>query len=509
MSEEVELFRKSRSLPSPTLRELAAMLFRHSRLLAASFLAVFAVILVYGFLVTPRYEAHLKVLLRRGRTDPVVSPQPASGADFARDEITEEELNSEVELLRDEDLLRQVVEDAGLVPGEKTDARRRVRVASAVRDLAHGLSVEPLRKSNLIQVNYRSRDPEEAARMLSLLSAVYLRKHTELQRPSGELRFFEQQTEESGRRLHESEQQLVKFTRANGVASAALERDIALQKLGDAEAEYRQILQERAEASEKITALRQQIATLPPRSITQVRSADNPQLLEKLKTHLLELRFKRTELLTRFEPSYRLVQEVEREIADTRQSIVAEALTPVKDETTDRNPQYEWARMELEKAQVQWEGLQARGAAASSQILSLRSLAQQRQADSVSQLGLARATRAEEDSYFLYLRKREEARIGDALDANRILNVAIVQPPVAPALPVRSALFYFLLAFGVSSVFGVGVVLMAEYFDPTLRTPDEAKALLELPVLAWLPEAENRPANTTTTRLGWRKVVRE
>ncbi len=420
MPEEVALFRKSRSLPSPTLRELAAMLFRHSRLLGLSFFLVFLAILQYALLVAPRYEAHLKVLLRRGRTDPVVSPQSASGADFARNEITEEELNSEVELLRDEDLLKEVVENAGLIPRGTSDADRGVRVAHAVRDLARVLSVEPLRKSNLIQVNYRSRDPEGAARVLSSLSAVYLRKHTELQRPSGELRFFERQTEESGRRLHESEQQLVKFTRANGVASGALERDIALQKLGDAEAEYRQIVQERAEAREKITALRQQIASLPPRSITQVRSADNPQLLEKFKTHLLELQLKRTELLTRFEPSYRLVKEVEREIAETRQSIVAEGLTPVKDETTDRNPQYEWARMELGKAQVQWEGLQARGGAASSQIRSLRSLAKQRQADSVSQLGLARATRAEEDSYFLYLRKREEARIGDALDANRI-----------------------------------------------------------------------------------------
>ena len=226
-------------------------------------------------------------------------------------------------------------------------------------------------------------------------------------------------------------------------------------------------------------------------------------MLEKFKTHLLELQLKRTELLTRFEPAYRLVQEVEHQIAETRQSIVAEALSPVKDETTDRNPQYEWARMELEKSQVQWESLQARGAAASSQIGSLRILAQQRQSDAVEQQSLVRAARAEEDSYFLYLRKREEARIGDALDERGILNVAVVQPPVAPALPARSALFYFLLAFGVSSAFSVGVAFTAEYFDPTLRTPDEARNLLELPVLAWLPEPDSGPAISA----GWQKAV--
>src|SRR5260370_41876366 len=43
----------------------------------------------------------------------MVSSQPPSAMDFARPDITEEELNSEVELLRDEDLLKEVVEMAG------------------------------------------------------------------------------------------------------------------------------------------------------------------------------------------------------------------------------------------------------------------------------------------------------------------------------------------------------------------------------------------------------------
>ncbi len=91
-----------------------------------------------------------------------------------------------------------------------------------------------------------------------------------------------------------------------------------------------------------------------------------------MKTHLLELQLKRTELLTRFEPSYRLVQEVEQEIAETRASIAAEALTPVRDETTDKDPNYEWARMELEKAQVQADGLRARQSDAAAQVTALR-----------------------------------------------------------------------------------------------------------------------------------------
>ena len=481
-----ELNGNSRTTLSLTPRDLAATLFRRPRLVATSFGAVLVATMLF-VVFSARYESHFKVLLRRSRFDPIVSSQPASAMDFTRPDITEEELNSEVDLLRDEDLLKQVVEMAGLVPTNTRDLERPAEIERAVRKLARRLDVEALKKSNLIQVSYKDTNPERAARILSALSTLYVRRHTNLQRPPGEIQFFDQQTAEYEKRLHQSEGELVRFTRARGVVSAALERDIALQKLGEAGAAYRQIDQDRVETERRILSLREQLKSFPSRSVTLKRWADNPQVLEKMKTHLLELRLKRTELLTRFAPSYRLVQEVEQEIAETGASIAAEALTPVRDETTDKDPNYEWARMEMEKAQVQWDGLRARQSAASTQVASLRTLAQQMQSDSVDQQDLMRTAKAEEDDYLLYRRKREEARIGDALDERRILNVAIVEPPVAPALPAHSVLLYSLLGFGVAVAFSVGTAFTTEYFDPTIRTPDEAYGLLEVPVLAWLP----------------------
>ncbi len=93
--------------------------------------------------------------------------------------------------------------------------------------------------------------------------------------------------------------------------------------------------------------------------------------------------------------------------------------TPLRDETSDKDPNYEWARMELEKAEVRRDGLRAREADAVAQVSSLHALAQHMQASSVDQQDLLRTAKADEDAYLLYLRKREEARIGDALDRQR------------------------------------------------------------------------------------------
>jgi uncharacterized protein involved in exopolysaccharide biosynthesis len=489
-----------------TLRDLAATLFQRPRLVAASFgLVVLATMLFVVF--SARYESHFKVLLRRSRFDPVVSSEPPSAMDFTRADITEEELNSEVELLRDKDLLKEVVKVAGVVPADTPDSDRPAKLEQAVRKVAQRLDVEAVKKSDLIQVSYKDTSPERAARILSALSTIYVRRHTDLQRPPGEIQFFDQQTAEYEKRLHQSEAELVRFTRARGVASAALERDIALQKLGEADAGYRQIDQDRVETEHRIASLREQIKSFPSRSVTLKRWADNPEVLEKMKTHLLELQLKRTELLTRFEPSYRLVQEVEQEIAETRASIAAEALTPVRDETTDKDPNYEWARMEMEKAQVQRDGLQARQSDASAQVASLHTLAEQMQSASVDQQDLMRTAKAEESNYLLYLHKREEARIGDALDERRILNVAIVEPPVAAALPAHSIFLYLLLAFGLAMGFSVGTAFTTEYFDPTIRTPDEAHGLLEVPVLAWLPAPKSAVLHSFDSRLDRRNAV--
>jgi glycosyltransferase involved in cell wall biosynthesis len=95
--------------PSPTLRDVLVVVFRQRRVASGAFLSVLAVAVAYALLATS-YQAHMKILLRHGRVDPVVTPEQQSLVDLHRSDITEEELNSEIELLRDDTLLRKVVE---------------------------------------------------------------------------------------------------------------------------------------------------------------------------------------------------------------------------------------------------------------------------------------------------------------------------------------------------------------------------------------------------------------
>jgi len=467
------------------------VLFRRRRVFVWTAGFVLAAAVLYALFGT-KYEATMKVLVRRGRADAPVSAAENAPVDLTRMEITEEELNSEVELLRDDEVLRQVVDTTGvgthnwlrfLHPGEG----HAERVERAARQLAKKLKVEPMKKTNLIAISYAADDPQAAAKVLQSVANAYLEKHTAVHRPTGELHFFTQQTDDSRQQLQQAQQHLLDFTTAHGVIEAAQQRDLALQKLSEIDASYRQTRIDLVETQERVWELESQLAKLPERTTTQVRIADNPQLLQSLKSNLLDLELKRTQLLTKFEPTHRLVQEVEQQIAETQAMIAAENAAPLRDETSDKNSHYEWAKSSLEQAQVQLKGLQAREAATVKQEAAYRQVATQLGEDAIAQDDLVSREKAALDNYLLYVKKQEEARMDDALDERRIVNVTVAEHPVAPALPMWSAWTVLAIGFVAAGAAGTGAAFAVDHLDPSFRTPDDVLLYLNSPVLASLP----------------------
>jgi len=490
MAEELTIIRKPVPAISPTMRDLLAVLFRQRRLALFSFMATFLAVLGYGMLA-PSYQAHMNVLVRRGRVDPLVTPAPTPSPMFQRDEITDEELNSQVELLRDDEILRTVVQataPAGSPWYERyLGGSEEVRLARSVRRMARRLTVVPIRKTNIIQVDYSSSDPAQAAAVLHSLAHAYLERQQRVRRPSGEYEFFDQQVTQSRRGLLDAEFRLMDFSSDQGVVSAAQERDMALQKLSDAEANDRQTQVTIVEIRRRIRDLESKLRSLPERTLTVIRNSDNPQLTEKMKSKLLELQLKRTELLTKFQPSYRLVQQIDQQIAETKASILGEEHSPLRDETTNQEPNHEWAKSELIKAQVELGTLEAHGQAVRIQVTGYREVAQRLGGNALRQGELLAELKVAEEKYLLYVNKREEARIENALDQGGILNVTIAEEPRVPALPARAGWVFGLIGVMLGSTLSTGLAFTADYLNPGFRTPDEVVDYLGVPVLASLP----------------------
>jgi uncharacterized protein involved in exopolysaccharide biosynthesis len=489
----------------PTLRDIATPLFRHPRLVAWTF-AGLLLATALGTILFPKtnYEAQMKILVKRERVDAAVSP----GRDAVMSNsggVTEEEINSEVELLKSRDLLEKVVVSCDLqdslsrhfwtwlLPASAADKSgtaedNEKKISQAVVALEEKLQVEPLKKTNLIQVTFDSPDPQLAARVLRTLSNLYLEKTVAVHRPPGAFEFFQAESQHYDQELQAAQSQLAKFDLEKGVADPQLEKQIALQKLSEFEATYNATQVAIKEAEKRTRVVEDQLASTPAQTVSQVRSLPNAYLMQQLKSTLLELELKRTALLGTFKPDYRPVQEVQKQIEETKETIAKAEKSPDREETTDRNPSYEWLQAELTKSNAELASLQARAAETQGVIRKYRERLAEIDVNGAAQDNLVREVKEAEGNDLLYKQKREEARIGDALDRQRIVNVAIAEAATVPALPARphwalTLLFGTLLACLASP----GVAFVVDYFDPSLRTPDELRDVLQIPVLAALP----------------------
>lgn len=473
--------------PLPTRRDLVAVLFRQRRVILGMFaLAILAVLASGAWL--PKYQSHMKILVRRQRSDAIVSPSATEPQQYD-DQVSESDLNTEAELLNSEDLLRTVAMETNLAGNLNglSDRAKEKKIARATGQLAKDLTVDPVHKANVISVYYKTRDPQKAVQVLDALKDEFLKKHKETRHSTEESAFFGQAADQYKKDLEATQQKLADFTRKTGVVSAEVERDGALRQANEFDTAASQADTAAKEAQHRVDGLEQQLKDTPQRIQTVVRTSANAQLFQQLKSTLLSLELKRTELLTKYEPTYRLVQEVDKQIADTKSSIAAEEAKPDRDVTMDQNPTYLTLKTELARAHADLDGLQARALAARAEAKSYQAKAQQLDQEQRDQEGYIRDAKTQEANYLLYERKGEEAKISEALDQHGILNVAVAEQPLVPVFPTRSRLNFGILMLVMAGTFSLTAGFVADFMDQSFRTPEEVSNYLGTPVLAALP----------------------
>src|SRR5262249_50886957 len=162
----------------------------HQSALLVCFTAMVVASVLYCLLFFPKYESETKILLTRDRLDPILTPAQQAPT-LVRESITEEDVNSEVEILLSADVLRKVVTDCSLdqhdaslfsrisrfVHTRPTDPGTRIEAATGA--LKKLLVVDSVKKANVIQVAYRAPDPQLATKVLQSLNAAYLVRHLE------------------------------------------------------------------------------------------------------------------------------------------------------------------------------------------------------------------------------------------------------------------------------------------------------------------------------------------
>jgi|SRR5450631_597941 len=407
---------------------LLAIARRRRWLMMTVFLFVFVASMLVSLLLPPRFSSSMKILIRTAPSDLVAAPERADNSTLGR--VSEAEVNSEVELLTSYGLIRSVVVQCRLDKAEflfRPDDE--AAIEHAVRRLSKSLQVTPIRRANIIEVEYTGKSPALAASVLRALSEGYLEAHLRAQSTPGSYSFFSGQAMHYLEELQQAEDQLAVFTRRENAPNLEQQRTLLTQSLADQRYALQQTEATRAQLQQEVSQGEMTAKRIDQRLITQRRSIPNQYSVDHLTTLLAELNNRRAMQISKFRDDDEFIKETDAEIAQTKHALEMANSALVYEEATDVNPVLENVQSGLETRRVELAGLRAKEGALRQQI-SENTIRLNHLTDMAGQFNaLSIAVQRVRENYTEYAKRREEARVSELLDQNKITNVVVTQPP--------------------------------------------------------------------------------
>ena len=466
---------------SEALRGLWAALVRRRREFLAAFVTVALVVQLAAFLWPGTYVARAAVLIQKNRTGSSFGPETERQPTVVSADVSEEEVRSEIAVLTSREVLEKTLKSTGLdtakpslfirllfgpswlydsfyawwheVPGP-TQADR------ALRGLESGISVEPLKDSNVLVVSYESGDPRLSSIVLGQLLEHYLAHHVEVHRQGDVEPFFEAQVRTLQEELKGHEDALQTLKRAAGVSDLDAER-AAQSRLDAALREESWALQRTlAEFDQRIADYERTLRGGGGRLEGQ-RLAGNDFVMQDVKQEALGLELERVRLLERYRADSPLLAENQKKLDAARAAIRSE--TEGGGRGGGGSAALIAVQQDLARARAERAGAHERLAKLESQLVTSSERMRALDENLLEAKRIERLIQTTEAKYLQFLRRGVEARIDLALDQGQFTNASIVQAAAAEAKPIRpKKLISLAIALGGGLLAGLGAVVFFE-----------------------------------------------
>ena len=497
-------------------RDWMDIAWRRRRIAMIAGLMVFGVVAVGTLVWPPLYSSNCQVLVQDNRAQLLVSPDlqgstPQNSA-AVNNPVQEQDLNSERELITSLYLVRLALE--GLPVPHSYQHRSGMAVAAvkaAIRlplegyhvlhsiprlspqdawaiDVERNLDATVLKRSNIIEVEFRSRERAWTKDFLDRLMSRYLEFHASLSHDPQAEKFYEQQTSLLKARLEASEGQLRDFQVKTGISNLDEQKKSLIARISDLESTAAKTDAQVSGSEQQVTSLQSQLGSTPGRIQKETRQEQNLSL-QQLKPQVMSLRAERAELLTRYQPNSERIKQIDAKLASEEKILNEENHLEINEQLTDVNPVWITLQTDLKHASTEASSGKATREELDKQIATANQQLTLLVTNGVDMERLQRQVTSDSDAYQAYVRKTEEARASEALNTNKILNVSVAQPPVDPLEPVfPSVPFNLAIGLILAALFGVGAAYWAEESDSKIYSSGVVNNLTGLPIVAVLSE---------------------
>jgi succinoglycan biosynthesis transport protein ExoP len=437
-------------------------------------------------LVRPVYKATAQILIERDNPS-VLSFKEVSQVDAARDDYYQ----TQYKLLESRALARRVIERLDLLQDPEFGGPRPQELVaavgsaapgaspvmeSAVDDLLERLTVQPLRNSRLVLLEFEAGRPDLAAQVANRLAQVYIEQTLDFrfQTSSEAAEWLRTQIEEQRRKVEEAEISLQELKEREGIVNVEERRTLLEQRLRELGTALTTLKTSRLEKQ----ALHQEMKrTANPDELPEVMK--NP-VVQALRMDLTTLERQHAQLMEKYLDEHPEVVKVRNQIAEVRRKLAIEGQRVIRG-----------AENEFKAVAAQEASLAAAldSAKADALDLSRRSV----QYDTVKREAEAGASVLNS-----LLSRHKETDVAQALKNS---NIRVIDPAAPPRTPVRPRpIRDTALGMLAGLVLGVAAAFFLEYLDRTIKTPGDVRTSLGAPLLAVIPEAAGPPLDLLLIR---------
>jgi len=455
----------------PHLYDYLLILRKHQWLIFSFMLAVVTIVSIATFRMQPVYVATTRIEL--GRENANILPfQGTDSYDYMLD--LENYIETQSKILTSKTLALQTIR-TGVLSGQTQFAN----VDSSSEALATGslanqkrppelgaflgsLSVKRVPNSRLMDINFEATSPELAAQIVNahIRNFIDQNRRSHYDATTAATTWLTDQLDELKIKVKNSEDARLDYERKNQIWEVDDKQNMTTQRLSEISRQLIEAQGERMKKQSLFEFAKQGDADLVP----QIRdSAGVQELLHRRG----EVNAQYTESINQYGPNFPKVQRLQSQLKEIDQNLEREKRAVV-------------ARLGSEYRESQQR-----------EALMVHTLDQQKaEANLMSERMvqyniLKRDAEAEKALYDGLLTKLKEAGISAALQSS---NIRVVDPAMIPSFPSRPAKARNVaLAFLVGLVGGIGLAILREYMDNTVKTPDDVETLARLPSLAVVP----------------------
>jgi uncharacterized protein involved in exopolysaccharide biosynthesis len=466
------------------LRAIGETLLARKWMILGATVLTFALTALATWLTNPVYTTSASILVKKERFDAPVTPEQMFPSGHPDTRLTEEEINSEVEILNSASLHEQVIQRLQLEKAYETRGKDSVLAALrseakdtkasalslALTDFQNQLFVEPIKKTTMIRITFKANDREQAAQVVNTLCEVYQERHVKLRENAGATDFFSAQATAMRNKLQEKEAQLKRVSPLPNAQLLNQQTETQIRQLNEFEVALATTRTAIAESDARIRSLERQVSEEPERLQNEQRIAHRAAP-DAIRSQLFALELRRTELLSKYKPTHRLIRDLDKDLDKARRMVEQVEKAPAESSSTSTlNPLRQRLMDTLTTERSALAALQEKERALASTVAQTSAKVRDLGARGYDQRRLDRERDLADQAYQLYAKKGEESRVSTALDKQGIINVKVAEPARVPFKATSpNILLNLIMGLIGGLILGLALTFTLEYFQPTIR----------------------------------------